>query len=102
MLRHQDDLGFAQGGTTMEAQWYADRAALRQLMRAHPDWTHQEFAAQIERSLGWVKKWVKRLRAAPAEDSAVLRGLPRMRRTPYHRWAESVVAQIESIRTQPP
>jgi hypothetical protein len=39
----------------MEEQYYADRAQLRQLLHAHPDWPHKDFAAQIERSVGWVK-----------------------------------------------
>jgi hypothetical protein len=34
----------------MEAQWIADRAALRCLARQHPDWTHEELAVCIGRS----------------------------------------------------
>jgi hypothetical protein len=60
------------GVTTMEERLYADWAALRCLMRTHPDWTQQEWAAHIGRSVGWVKKWAQRLRAAPLDDSSVL------------------------------
>src|SRR6266516_5138028 len=45
--------------------WVADRAQLQHLLHEHPEWTHKELADWIGRSLGWVKKWVKRLREAP-------------------------------------
>ena len=63
--------------------WVADRAQLQHLLHAHPEWTQKELAAWVGRSLGWVKKWVKRLRAAPEDDISVLFGLPRGRRKPY-------------------
>ena len=46
----------------MQERWIADRAMLQQLIQKHPEWTQQELADWIGRSLGWVKKWVKRLR----------------------------------------
>ncbi len=49
----------------MQERWIADRAMLQQLIQKHPEWTQQELADWIGRSLGWVKKWVKRLREAP-------------------------------------
>ncbi len=48
----------------MEAQWQADRAMLRTLLRTQPTWTQHDYAESIGRSLAWVKKWTKRLRAA--------------------------------------
>ena len=60
------------GVAAMEDQYYADRATLRHLLRTHPEWTQQEVAASIGRSVAWVKKWVKRLRAAPPEETRVL------------------------------
>ncbi|HET8853928.1 MAG TPA: integrase, partial [Ktedonobacteraceae bacterium] len=60
--------------------WVADRALLRRLIQAHPEWTQKELAAWIGRSLGWVKKWVKRLREAPPGDTSVLFGKPRGRK----------------------
>ena len=41
----------------MEAQWIADRAAVRCLARQHPDWTPQELALCGGRSRRFVKKW---------------------------------------------
>jgi len=40
----------------MQERWVADRAMLQQLMQKHPEWTQQELADWIGRSLGWVKK----------------------------------------------
>lgn len=44
----------------MEAQWMADRAMLRTLLRTQPAWTQREYAAAVGRSVAWVKKWAKR------------------------------------------
>ena len=52
----------------MEEQWYADRCRLRELLRAHPDWSKSQLAAQLGRSHSWVKKWCRRLQAAAPED----------------------------------
>ena len=57
----------------MEAQWQADRSMLRRLMQTQPMWTQRAYADAIGRSVAWVKKWTKRLRAAPTDDLAVLR-----------------------------
>src|SRR5205823_298768 len=54
------------------------------------------------RSLGWVKKWCRRLRAAPPGDDAVLRGHSRARRHPPPRVSQGVVERILAIRDQPP
>jgi hypothetical protein len=45
------------GWMAMEEQWYADRCRLRELLRAHPDWTKRQLAVQLGRSLSWIKKW---------------------------------------------
>src|SRR3954453_5301444 len=63
----------------MEEQWYADRCRLRELLRAHPDWSKHHLAREIGRSLRWVKKWCRRLREAPPEDEQVLWGHSRAR-----------------------
>jgi hypothetical protein len=86
----------------MEEQLYADRAALRCLMRTQPRGTQREWAAHLGRSVGWVKKWARRLRAAPPGDSAVLRSRSRAHKAPYHTWPEAVIARILEIRDQPP
>ncbi len=82
--------------------WVADRAQLQHLLHEHPEWTHKELAAWVGRSLGWVKKWVKRLRDAPANDISVLFGLPRGRRTPYPQIDPLVEERILAIRESPP
>jgi hypothetical protein len=82
--------------------WVADRAQLQHLLHEQPEWTHKELAAWVGRSLGWVKKWVKRLRDAPANDISVLFGLPRGRRTPYPQIDPLVEERILAIRESPP
>lgn len=86
----------------MEDQYYADRATLRQLLRTHPEWTQTELAASLGRSVAWVKKWVKRLRAAPPDDTSVLWSRSRARHHPPPRVAPAVVERILEIRDQPP
>ena len=41
-------------------QWIADRALLRRLWQAHPEWTQPQLAAAVGRWLGFVKKWLPR------------------------------------------
>lgn len=86
----------------MEAQWIADRQHLQQLLQIQPEWTRQDFAEATGRSLGWVKKWLKRLRAAPPDDTSVLRGRSCARKTPPPRLTQAVIARILAIRDQPP
>ena len=86
----------------MEEQWYADRCRLRELLRAHPDWSKRRLAEHLGRSLGWVKKWRRRLREAPPEDEAVLRGHSRARRQPPPTISAAVVDRILAIRDHPP
>ncbi len=86
----------------MEDQYFADRATLRQLRRAHPEWTQRELAASLGRSVSWVKKWIKRLRAAPPEDTSVLWSRSRARHHPPPCVAPAVVERILEIRDQPP
>ncbi len=85
-----------------EEELFAERAALRCLRRAHPDWTQGELATHMGRSLSWVKKWLKRLRATPPEETPVLWSRSRAHRTPYPRWDDGVVERVLEIRDQPP
>ena len=66
----------------MEAQWYTDRTLLRLLLRTQPTWSLQDYADATQRSRGWVKKWVKRLRAAAPDDDQVLHAHSRARKHP--------------------
>jgi transposase InsO family protein len=86
----------------METQWIADRAALRCLSRQHPDWTYEELAACIGRSVSWIKKWLRRLRQAPPDDLAVLHSHSRARHTPPPPPDPHVVQKIIEIREHPP
>jgi SepF-like predicted cell division protein (DUF552 family) len=86
----------------MQERLVADRAMLQQLIQKHPELTQQELANWIGRSLGWVKKWVKRLREAPSGDASVLFGKPFGRKTPYPQTDPVVEARILAIRDAPP
>jgi hypothetical protein len=86
----------------MQERWIADRAMLQQLLQKHPEWTQQELADWVGRSLGWVKKWAKRLREAPPGDTKVLFGKPFGRKKPSPPTDPEVVKRILSIRDAPP
>ncbi len=86
----------------MEAVYYAARANLRRLLTQYPTWTRKQYAQAVGMSLGWVKKWIKRLREAPREDETVLQGQSRARKHPPERISELVVDRLLEIRDQPP
>ena len=85
-----------------EAQYYADRTLFRTLLRSHPTWSQQDLADATHRSLGWVKKWVKRLRNAAPDDEQVLHAQSRARKHPPPRLSALVVERILEIRDHPP
>jgi hypothetical protein len=87
-----------------EAQLIVKRASLRWLVQQHPDWTHQELATALSQSLGWVKKWLKRLREAAPGDVMALHARSRARKTPPASIASQtvVVQRILEIRESPP
>ena len=86
----------------MEVVYYAARANLRRLMRLHPQWTHQQYAQAVGMSLGWVKKWKKRLQEAEPEDEQVLHSRSRARQHPPERISEVVTERIIEMRDEPP
>jgi transposase InsO family protein len=86
----------------MEVVYYAARANLRRLMRLYPHWTQKQYAQAVGMSLGWVKKWKKRLQEAAAEDEQVLHSRSRARTHPPERISESVVQRIIEMRDMPP
>ncbi|NJN66267.1 MAG: hypothetical protein HC884_05930 [Chloroflexaceae bacterium] len=65
----------------MEASWQADRTLLRQRYHENPHRRIRDFAELLKRSVGWVAKWLKRISAAP-HDETVLNGQSRQR---HHR-----------------
>jgi len=86
----------------MEAEWMAKRATLRWLLHTHPEWTQNEYAAFLHCSVGWVKKWRKRLKEAPPDDLSVFHARSRARRTPFPLPDPAVVERIVQIRQVPP
>jgi transposase InsO family protein len=86
----------------MEVVYYAARANLRRLLRLYPQWTQQPYAQAVGMSLGWVKKWKKRLQVAAPEDEQVLHSRSRARKHPPERLSEQVVDRIIEMRDQPP
>ena len=86
----------------MEAVYYAARANLRRLLTHSPTWTRKQYAQAVGMSLGWVKKWSKRLREASPDDETVLQGQSRARKHPPERLSERVVARLLELRDQPP
>jgi len=85
-----------------EAELVANRSWLRALLRDHPDWPNHEYAAQIGRSVGWVKKWKKRLLEAAPTDEAVLWSQSRARKHPPPSTHPAAVERILDIRDHPP
>jgi hypothetical protein len=89
----------------MTLSYYAARANLSHLLQLHPDWSQAEFAAALDYSKAWVKKWLKRLReerAAGVPLEHILQGHSRARKTPPGKTHPLVVEQILSLRDQPP
>lgn len=86
----------------MEAEWFAQRAALRCLARQHPEWTQAELATTLGRSRTWVAKWLSRLTAAAPDDLAVLHARSCARHTPPPPTPPAVVARILALRDDPP
>jgi transposase InsO family protein len=85
-----------------QERWLADRAMLQRLLQEHPEWSKQELAQRIGRSIGWIKKWKKRLGDAPVGDTKVLLGKPFGRKTPYPQTDPEVEKRILAIRDAPP
>src|SRR5579864_4649819 len=86
----------------MDAVYYAARANLRRLLTHYPTWTRKQYAQAVGMSLGWVKKWSKRLREASPDDETVLQGQSRARKHPPERLSERVVERMLELRDQPP
>jgi hypothetical protein len=85
----------------MEEAFYASRVQLQQLLREYPYWTKQQLVEATGRSIGWVKKWKKRILAAP-DDPQILCGRsrrPHKTPEPIHL---QVVKRILEIRDHPP
>ena len=89
----------------MLTSYYAARANLYYLWKKHPEWKHGQFAAALGCSKEWVKKWLKRLQEELTEGKAleeILQGHSRARKQAPEKTHPVVVAEILSIRDQPP
>ena len=86
----------------MEAEWMAKRATLRWLLHTYPQWTQKDYAAFLHCSVGWVKKWKKRLKEASPDDLSVLHARSRARHRPFPPPDPAVVARIVQIQQDPP
>jgi len=86
----------------MEEDYYRDRVRLRALLASQPDWSRAQLAEAGGRSLGWVKKWCRRLRGAAAQDEQVLWSQSRARHTTSSRVSAAVIERILDIRDHPP
>jgi len=89
----------------MTTSYYAARANLYYLWKNHPEWSHAQFVAAVGYSKEWVKKWLKRLQEELGEGKPleeILQGHSRARKHPPEKTHPVVVAEILSIRDQPP
>jgi hypothetical protein len=84
-----------------DAEWLADRTQLRILLRTQPSWTNRDLANALKRSVSWVKKWRKRILAAPDDDHTLL-SRSRARVHPPPRLDPQVIDRILAIRDDPP
>ena len=61
---------------TDELQYQADRANLYKLRLQFPKLHKSELALRLNRSISWIKKWLRRFREAPdPDDPRLLYGL---------------------------
>jgi Integrase core domain len=86
----------------MEEIWRRDRILLNQLLRRHPDWSVPQLAAEVGRSIGWVKTWRKRLQESDPSDPERYSSRSRAHHAPYHRWDSRVEDRIVALRQTPP
>jgi len=86
----------------METDWILDRSHLWQLHREHPHWGARKLARFTQRSLTWVKKWLRRLRNADPDDETVLHSHSRARKTSPKQVCQAVIDRILAIRDEPP
>src|ERR687886_144404 len=89
-----------EGGKLMasEQEWYCDRAKVRELRKLYPDYSTLQLMEATGRSRSWVKKWKKRLEAAPPQDEQVLWSRPSVRKTPPTKISQLVVERILEFR----
>jgi hypothetical protein len=86
----------------METVYRMKRRNLRWLMQRHPTWICCQLAEAVEMSLGWVKKWRRRLKESEPDDEQVLHSRSRAPKHPRPRISEEVAARVLALRDEPP
>ena len=78
----------------MESIWEMDRIQLYQLKQENPEWTQKKLADTLGRSVSWVKKWLRRFRAA---RQITLETFQSQSRAPHSRPRQIVSAVRDAI-----
>ena len=89
----------------MTTSYYADRVNVSRLHHLHPDWTQPQLAQATGRSVGWVKKWLKRFEQEEAQGIPFLLTCQGHSRARHHRPPSTpplVVERLLALRDQPP
>ncbi len=93
-----------------ELNWQADRANLHRLKAQHSDWSLSQLAQALNRSRGWVKKWLRRFRQASQSsnkdkdkhDPLLFLSHSRARKQPLPPPNPLIEERILAIRDNPP
>ncbi len=78
----------------MESEWELDRIRLFQVWQAHQEWTLVRLGHALNRSLSWLKKWLKRFREAEHPTLAMFKS---QSRAPLHRPRQMIRAVRDAI-----
>jgi transposase InsO family protein len=85
-----------------ETELVFKRNRLRQLLKAHPEWTGKQLAQEVDMSEGWVKKWRGRLKSAEPGDYRVLWSQSRRPKRVQGKVTPALEVIVLSIRDDPP
>ncbi len=83
-----------------ESEQIYDRMRLHRLMREHPTWTPAQLAAEVGRSEGWGRKWVKRLREEASPSFKMYQSRSRAPKHRPHQTEEPVKDRICTLREE--
>lgn len=85
-----------------ELKWQTDRANLHRLKSDHPDWSLSQLAQSLNRSKGWVKKWLRRFKQASQNDPTIFLSHSRARKQPPPPPNPLIEERTLAIRDNPP
>lgn len=83
-----------------ESEWELDRMELYRLHRTHPDWTQRKLADVLNRSVSWVKKWLRRFRETPHASLEMFKSHSRAPKSNPRRIVDRVRHAVLSLRDQ--